>query len=282
MPSRIIASFNGQTLPLDELTVSVNDRAYVFGDGVYEVMRVYQGRPMIIDAHMKRLKNSLSAIQIKDLDLKQEILANIALNQISEGMVYLQVSRGTAPRTHSFHDLDLTPNVLIYSKAFEESPAEKDAKNGFIAITHEDLRSSHCNIKSINLLANCLIQTKANQQGANEAILFRGDFITEGTSCNVFIVKDSVIATPPLSGAVLPGTRRAFLINALKKQHQVEERPIKVAELFTADEVFITSTIKEAVGVIKIDQKLINQGQVGPITKKARELILNEGSQNSR
>lgn len=268
------AFYNGQTLPLDQVKVSVNDRSYVFGDGVYEVLRVYQGRPMILAAHMNRLKNSLKAIKIKEMDLSDQILANIELNNIVEGMVYVQVSRGTAPRVHSFYNLDLSPNVLIYSKSFTSHPSEQDAQNGISAITHEDLRSSHCNIKSINLLANCLIQSKANEQGALEAILIRAGFVCEGTSSNVFLVKDGQIFTPPLSGAVLPGTRRAFLIEALKKDREVIERPIKQEELYSADEVFITSTIKEAVGVIKIDGKSIDQAQVGPITKLARILIL--------
>lgn len=268
------AFYNGQTLPLDQVKVSINDRAYVFGDGVYEVLRVYQGRPMILSAHMSRLKNSLKAIGIQEMDLSEQILDNIKINNIHEGMVYVQVSRGTAPRVHSFYNLELSPNVLIYSKTFTSHPSERDAQNGISAITHEDLRSSHCNIKSINLLANCLIQSKANEQGALEAILIRVGFVCEGTSSNVFLVKDGQIFTPPLSGAVLPGTRRAFLIEALKKDHEVNERPIKQEELYSADEVFITSTIKEAVGVIKIDGKSIGQAQVGPITKLARTLIL--------
>lgn len=269
-----IAFFNGQTLLLDDVKVSVNDRAYVFGDGVYEVLRVYQSHPMILSAHMQRLKNSLKAIGIKDMDLSEQILANIKINNINEGMVYVQVSRGTAPRVHSFYKLELSPNVLIYSKAFAFHPSEKDAQNGIFAITHDDLRSSHCNIKSINLLANCLMQSKANEQGAAEAILVRAGFVCEGTSSNVFLVKDGQISTPPLSGSVLPGTRRAFLIEAFKKEHAVIERPIHQDELFLADEVFITSTIKEAVGVIQIDEKPIGTSQVGPITKLARKLIL--------
>lgn len=283
MSQKIIAFFNGQTMPLDELKVSVNDRAYVFGDAVYEVLRVYNGQPMIIDAHLKRLKNSLLAIGIKkEVELREQILSNIALNKVIEGMVYLQVSRGTAPRVHSFYHLDLSPNVLLYSKSFAEHPCEKDAENGITAIVHEDLRSSHCNIKSINLLANCLIQTRANEQGANEAILVRGDIVTEGTSCNIFMVKDGLISTPPLSGWVLPGTRRGFLIDRLKMLKPVEERPIKMAELFSADELFISSTIKEAIAIIRLDQKNVGLGQVGPIAKLARNLILKEAESTSQ
>ena len=212
----IIAYFNGQEILLDELKVSANDRAYIFGDAIYEVLRVYRGQPMIINAHMNRLKNSLKAIGMAELDLTEQILRNISLNKIIEGMVYVQVSRGSAPRVHSFYKLDLSPNILIYAKAFTEHPSENDAKNGISAITHEDIRSSICHIKTINLLPNCLLQTKAHEQGASEAILHRGEIITEGTSCNVFMVKNNSIFTPPLSHAVLPGTRRQFLIDNFK------------------------------------------------------------------
>lgn len=275
MSQPILAFFNGKTERLDELKVSVNDRAFVFGDAVYEVLRVYNGRPMILDAHMLRLKNSLKAVGIKhEIDLTKTILDNISQNQVVEGMVYLQVSRGTAPRIHSFYNLDIAPNILVYTKAFVTHPAEKEAASGIFAITHEDLRSSHCNIKSINLLANCMMQSKANEQGAHEAILARGEIVTEGTSCNVFMVKNNQVFTPPLSGWVLPGTRRKFIIDGFKKDLPVTERVIYKEELFDADEIFITSTVKEAISVVKLDQKDVGAGVPGPVAKKARELIL--------
>jgi len=270
------ASFNKEIILLDELKVPINDRAFFFGDGVYEVLRVYQGQPFLFDEHMERLKRSLSAVNIHGVpDLTKDILANIALNDVGEGMVYMQISRGSAPRVHSFHNASLTPNILIYSKPFHEHPSDHEAKTGITAITHDDIRWGRCDIKSINLLPNCLAQSLAHEKGAHEAIFIRNDKVTEGSSCNVFLVKNNVIKTPPLSPQILPGTRRQFLTHSLRADgfHVLEETATK-SELYDADEVFITSSIKEALAVIAIDQKPINGGQIGDISKRARELIL--------
>ncbi len=164
--STIYASYNKTVIPLDELKVPILDRAFFFGDAVYEVIRVYGGKPFLFESHMTRLGNSLSEMGIHHVrDQRVEILENIAKNQINEGMVYLQISRGSGHRAHSFHGQALEPNILIYSKPFHEHPAEKEAKKGIYAITHDDVRSGHCNIKSVNLLANCLAlspRTSAN------------------------------------------------------------------------------------------------------------------------
>jgi D-alanine transaminase len=282
LKEKVLASFNKQIVPLDELTISVNDRAYLFGDGVYEVLRVYKSRPFLLVEHMNRLARSLSAIGISGVgSLTADILSIISLNHIDEGMVYVQISRGTAPRVHSFHNLSLQPNILMYAKPFYEHPAAMDAKTGINAITHEDIRWGRCDIKSIGLLANCLAQSKAHQIGAQEAILIRENNVTEGSSSNVFIVKNKIIKTPPLSQHILPGTRRQFLINALSEHgYQVEEDNITKDELLLADEVFITSSIKEAIAVIKVDQHPINNQNLGPVAKHARALIL-QASLNS-
>lgn len=274
MSSPIIAFFNNQETLLEELKVPINDRAYLFGDAVYEVLRVYHGRPFLFDEHMARLRRSLEALRIKGVsDPRESILKNIAANHTQEGMVYLQISRGTAPRNHSFHDLALSPNILIYTKNFSEHPAKKEAQHGMTAITHDDLRWGRCDIKTINLLANCLAQSSANQQGCQEAILIRNNLVTEGSSCNVFLVHNGVVSTPPLDN-ILPGTRRAFLMQEfLKSGVRVEERPIEKRELFSADEVFVTSTVKEVIAITAIDGKVIGSGVVGPVVKTAQSFI---------
>lgn len=275
---KIYASYNREIGLLDELKIPLDDRAFQFGDGIYEVLRVYQGKPFLFDSHMQRLKRSLKEMGIEEYnDITRDILSIIALNDITEGMVYIQISRGTAPRLHSFHNLSLKPNVLIYAKPFLTHPAAKEIDQGMTAITHDDLRWGRCDIKSLNLLPNCMAQSHAHKMGAHEAILIRDGLLTEGSTCNVFIVKNGVVSTPPLLANILPGTRRAFVIEALKKAEQkVEERPIKKDELYDADEVFITSSIKEVAAVIMLDQKTIGQGTPGAIAKLAHKLMMDE------
>jgi D-alanine transaminase len=277
----VFASYNQEIISLDELKIPVFDRSFFFGDAVYEVIRVYQKKPFLIASHLNRLANSLKEMSIENVpDLRNDIYQNISLNDISEGMVYIQISRGSLPRSHSFHNLSLKPNVLIYSTPFFSHPAEKEASTGTYAITHEDIRWHRCDIKSVNLLANCLVQTKAQQAGAKEAILIRNNQVTEGSSSNVFIVKNGVIKTPALSSFILPGTRRQFLVNFFKThEYIVLETTIKKSELYEADEVFITSSIKEAIAIVAIDGHNIGHGQVGPIALLARQAILEAADQ---
>ena len=276
MAENIIANWNGQKLGLNEVLIPVEDRAFFFGDAVYEVISIYQAKPFLFDEHLARFDRSLGAIKLScHFDFRASILQNISDNRIDHGMVYLQVSRGTAPRAHSFHNLATKPNVLIYAKSSQGLTSEEDFKAGISAITHDDLRWGRCDIKSTNLLANCLAQSLATEKGAKEAIFIHRDLgVTEGSSCNIFLVKGSSIFTPPLSNAILAGTVRAHLIKLLKQNnYEVFERPVAKAELFLADELFITSTTREALGVVRIVQEKVGSGQVGPITKACRQLI---------
>lgn len=273
---RIIAHFNGQSCDLNEVKVSPLDRGFVFGDGVYEVLRVYNGKAFLLEEHMARLERSLSTARLPPLyNARSLIIKNIADNKIEEGMVYLQLTRGAAPRLHSFKELDIKPTVLIYSKHFIDDPAETSAKHGIRAITLPDLRWGCCNIKSLNLLANCMAQTTAQERGAEEALLLRdGSTLSEGSTSNVFVVKDGVVKTPPLSGHILAGTRRNFVLQAMKKDGiAVEECVLYQNDLQNADEIFITSTIKEAVGVVELDGKKVGRGLVGFFSRRARTLI---------
>ncbi len=273
---KIIAEFNGNEVYLDELKVPVTDRAYMFGDAVYEVMRVYRGQVFLFEAHLARLANSLRAMhmEVSLADLREKVTRNIAANSASDAMVYLQISRGTASRNHSFHDAALIPNVLIYTKTFTKHPAKAEQLAGIKAITHIDLRWSRCDIKTVNLLANCLMQTYANEQGAAEAILIRDDMITEGSTSNVFLVKDGVYFTPPLSNFILPGTRRQFVIDRLRAAGcTVDERMLAHSMIADADEIFITSTVKEIIPVIEVDQVAIGTGNAGHHTRFAQRLM---------
>lgn len=273
MAAPIIAFFNKQPVPLDELRVPVTDRAYLFGDAVYEVLRVYNGRAFLFEKHMARLARSLREVLITNANvthIAEDILSNIAVNHVREGMVYVQVSRGCAPRNHSFFNEPLTPSILIYTKPFNEHPALTEAQKGMSAITHDDIRWGRCDIKTINLLANCLAQSEAFRRGCKEAILCRHDLVTEGSSCNVFLARNDTVITPSLDN-ILPGTRRDFLINAFRAEGvSVEERPVNKAELFIADEIFVSSTIKEVIAVTNLDGHAVGQGGVGPMVKRAQ------------
>ncbi len=272
----IIANWKGANCMLSELSIPVEDRAYFFGDGVYEVISIYGRKPFLFNEHLSRLQRSLDAVKIDAKeDFRGAILQNILDNNIENGMVYVQVSRGTAPRAHSFHQLELKPNILIYSKSAEGLTKEEDFEKGITAITHDDIRWGRCDIKSINLLPNCMAQSLAYEKGAKEAIFIHPHLgLTEGSSSNVFLVKDKCFYTPALSTQILPGTVRNHLIKLLKENHQhIVEKSLQKDDLFSADEVFITSTTREALGIISLDQKTIGTGKVGPLTRLARKLI---------
>lgn len=271
-----IAFWNDRTVPLNELSIPAQDRGFFFGDAVYEVISIYHSRPFLFDEHLERLKRSLHAIKIESsYDFPARILENIALNQIKHGMIYLQVSRGVAARAHSFHNLSLTPNVLIYAKSAQGLTTEEEFASGITAITHEDFRWGRCDIKSTNLLANCMMQSHAQELGAKEAILVRKEFgVTEGTSSNIFMVKKGCYITPKISPFILSGTVRNHLIKLLQKNNfDIQERSIESHELFSADELFITSTTRESLGIVMLDNKMIGDGKIGPFTKKARQMI---------
>lgn len=277
MSESIIANWNAKNCLLSELLIPVEDRAFFFADAVYEVISVYHGRAFLFDEHLARLKRSMKALElVSSIDFRSLINNNIKANQISHGMVYLQVSRGTAARMHSFNDLTIQPNILVYAKSAAQLTSETDFNQGISAITHEDQRWSRCDIKSTNLIANCMAQTTAIKRGAKEAILIRhGLGVTEGSSSNIFMVKNKRFITPPLSNYILAGTVREHLLKLLNTHgHAYEERSITQDELYTADELFITSTTREALGVIKLDNRAVGKGQVGPFTKLARKLII--------
>lgn len=272
----IIANWNGKNVKLDELKIPIEDRAYFFGDGVYEVISIYNEKSFLFDEHLTRLERSLDAIKIRTKEnFRAAIEKNIHDNNLTSGMVYVQVSRGTAPRVHSFHQLEISPNILIYSKSAAGLTPEAEFQKGIKAITHDDIRWGRCDIKSLNLLANCMAQSLAYERGAKEAIFIHPQLgLTEGSSSNVFLVKDKCFYTPPLSKQILPGTVRNHLIKLLKEhQHPIIEKPLTKTDLLAADEVFITSTTREALGVIAVDEQAIGNGQVGSLTRLARELI---------
>ena len=259
---------NGSLTPLSKAKVSVLDRGFIFGDGIYEVIPVYARKIFRAEQHMARLFRSLAAIGIPNphskeewLDLLQQVMdAHPAADQ----MLYLQVTRGVAKRAHAF-PADMVPTVFIMSNPFVLLAAEVRAK-GVICVAMEDQRWLHCEIKSTSLLGNVLAAQHAVEHGAVESIQFRDGVLTEGSASNVWIVKSGVVSGPPKDNLILEGIRYG-LIQELCAAQQIplQERRITRAEVFAADEVLLSSAGKEILAVVQIDDQTIANGVPGPI-----------------
>lgn len=274
---------NNNFVERKDFCVDIEDRAYQFGDGVYEVIRVYGGKIFALDGHLNRLWRSSQGILIslpfeKD-DLKKNLLHLIKLNNIDDGIIYLQVSRGVAPRIHHFPQ-DVKPLLISYTKKVERP--YKLMEEGGKAVTVEDIRWMRCDIKSLNLLGNVLAKQAALERGAVEAILHRGNTVTEGSSSNFFIVSNGLIYTHPADNFILGGITREIVINLISKlKLPFCDRVFTVNEMYKADEAFITSTTSEILPIIDIDGRTVGTGVPGPVTRLIRsafEEIIGAGS----
>lgn len=270
-----IAYLNGQLLPIEEAKVPALDRGFLFGDGVYEVIPVYAGRLFRFKQHMARLENSLLGIRLPMEQTLQD-WANIChqlieQNALNNASIYLQITRGAyLERNHDF-PANPTPTIFAMITALPEvqpAPSDKDLR-GISAITAEDIRWQRCDIKAITLLANCMLKQQALECGANDTILVRGGVAFEATSSNLFIVRDGVIITPPLSEHLLPGITRDFVL-WLAEQHGIltEQRLIPEHELLQADEIWLTSSTKEIRPVTRLNDVTIGDGTAGPVWRQ--------------
>ncbi len=238
-----IGYYNGKTGPINEMTVPMNDRACYFGDGVYDVSYVFNHIPMAIDEHIDRIYRSAGLIDIRIRQTKEEF-KQILLNLIAqvEGnshILYFQVSRGVAPRGHDYSGMTGAPSIWAYVK-----PAQLiDAFQSYSGITLEDKRFFFCHIKTINLLPSVLANHQAHAAGSEEAILHRGERVTEGSHSNISILKNGVLQTAPLDELILPGITRAHVIRICRNLGiPVREEPFTVKEMMEADEVFFTAS----------------------------------------
>lgn len=273
-----IVYLNGQFIPQESATISIMDRGFLFSDSVYEVIPVFSGKMLGFHEHMQRLDRSLEAIEMKPifdsekwLDIFKSLLEkNHITNQTCA--IYLQITRGAdAVRAHAIPE-NLAPTVVAFLSALK-SVSPEQCRQGFSAITHDDLRRRSCYIKGTALLPNVLAYTKASRAGAAEAILIRDNFALEGTSSNLFIAKNGLIITPPITETILAGVTRALVLRLAKEnQLQIEEKPIPKNELFNADEIWMTGSGKEICPITTLDGKAVGNGQVGPICKKIIEL----------
>lgn len=265
------ANWNGVAMPLADVRVSVLDRGFLFGDGIYEVLRVYGGRPFLLREHMARLRRSLAEIRIAAdaARLEQRMHETLRESSVDSGMIYLQVTRGVAPRTHRFPNPPVAPNELIYVDAIDGDPYGA-FRDGAKLLTVPDVRWHRCDIKSVNLLANCLAAQAAAEAGCLEALLVAADgSVTEGSHTSLFAVQGGRILATPLGPQILPGITRGLMVKlAARAGIEIVDRSVKHADLATIDEMFLTGTTSEVLPVTQVDGKPIGNGQPGPLTQK--------------
>lgn len=265
--------FDGEFVALDEPKVQLEDRGYQFGDGIYEVTRIYNGKLFALERHLERCRHSLRELRIPITYMDEELTAIhydlIKKSGIKDGCIYFQITRGAAPRTHAF------PDQIVPLLSMTIRPSKPDAdqqENGIHCTLAEDIRWLRCDIKSLNLLGNVLAKQQAHETGCQEAIQFRKDtnLITEGSSSNFFIVRDGIIWTHPLSHLILKGVTRSILLEecAPKLGLTVVEKAFTPEFAQGADEAFITSTSLEVTPVVNLDGKTIGSGAPGEVTQK--------------
>jgi D-alanine transaminase len=259
---------NGQFIPLAEAKVPVLDRGFVFGDGVYELVPVYSGKPFRLDDHLRRLQASLDGIRLENphdiATWRALILRLIAAQDFPDQSVYIQVTRGVAPRDHAF-PLGVAPTVFMFAQPLVAATPEQKAA-GVCAVTAVDNRWLRCNIKAISLLANILLRQQAVDAACAETVMLRDGFLTEGAASNIFVVKGGVLLTPPPSNLMLTGITYDVVLELAATHgipHQI--RNISEAELRSADELWMTSSTKEIMPIVKLDGVAVGAGVPGPL-----------------
>ncbi|WP_019467823.1 D-amino-acid transaminase [Staphylococcus cohnii] len=254
--------------------VPYNDRGYVFGDGIYEYIRTYNNNIFTAKPHFERLLRSAKEIGLElkyNVDELTELIQELlAANGVVNGGVYIQVTRGAAPRDHAFPTPSVEANVMAFTKTYERP--YKLLEEGINAITTEDIRWLRCDIKSLNLLGNVLAKERAVKYNAQEAIQHRSDIVTEGSSSNVYAIKAGEIYTHPVNNYILNGITRMVIKDiAEEKGIPFNEGTYTVDFLRNADEIIVSSTSIEVMPVVKLDGEQVGDGEVGPITKSLQE-----------
>ena len=270
---------NGSYVPEEQGKISIFDRGFLFADGIYEVTAVVSGRLVDYDAHMERLERSLREIRMDWPCSKEELKAMhldmVKRNRLDEGWIYMQITRGSADRDFKFPK-DVKPTLIAFTQA-KKLVDNPDAVRGVSVITVPDIRWARRDIKSVMLLAPVLGKQAAHEAGAFEAWMVEDGKVTEGTSSNAYIVKDGKVITRGLSNSILAGcTRRALFRLAKEKGVTIEERAFTPDEAYAADEAFLTSASNFVMPIVEIDNKRMGGGQPGPVTRKLREMFLEE------
>lgn len=280
---RSLGLVDGKIIDLSENIVPLEDRGHQFGDGVYEVTKVYNGHSFKLKMHMDRLYRSLRELKIPAVYTYDELVSfhETLINEsgIKEGAVYLQITRGVAPRTHAFPE-QIIPRLSMSIRP-SGAKSEELFEEGAAIIVIPDERWLRCDIKSLNLLGNILGKQKAKEAGCYEAVMVRGEHITEGTSSNVVVVKSGAMWTHPVTNLILKGITRTIIVDELapKLDLPIIEKPFSEEFLKDADEVFLLGTSTEVMPIVKIDNKNVKDGKPGPITRslqKAYQELINE------
>jgi D-alanine transaminase len=270
--SEPIVYINGEYLPQSQASVSVLDRGFLFGDGVYEVIPVFAGKPLRLNEHLERLQRSMNRVSLKNPLTQQNwegiFQTLLERNPGGDRSIYLQVTRGAAPVRDLSFIADIEPTVFVMVNDIKPVDYAR-LENGIEAITVDDFRWKACDIKSVSLIANVMIRLHANEQNVMDAIMVRDGLVTEGTASNIFMVNNGIITTPPKSDCLLPGITRDLVIElAQASGFKVEEREIKQEELESADEIWLTSSTREIAPVVKLDSRVVGDGVAGECWKK--------------
>ena len=262
---------NGHFMPLADAKVPALDRGFVFGDGVYELVPVYSRKPFRLEEHLRRLQHSLDGIRLANphgvARWRELIEQLIALQEFDDQSVYLQITRGVAPRDHAFPP-GVSPTVFMFAQPLvSATDAQKAA--GVCAITAPDIRWGRCDIKAISLLANVLARQQAVDAGCAETVMLRDGFLSEGAASNIFVVKNGVLLAPPPSNLILTGITYDVVLE-LAAAHGIpaELRAISEAELRSADELWMTSSTKEIMPIVKLDGVPVGAGVPGPLARQ--------------
>ncbi|MBC7790901.1 MAG: aminotransferase class IV [Anaerolineae bacterium] len=275
-----IVYVNGSFLPRAQARVSVEDRGFVFGDGVYEVLRAINGKLFAARFHNQRLERSLDGVRIalegdhspaRFVEIGRQLLKE---NNLLKGQatLYMQVTRGATIRAHNFPPPDVAPTVYISVARF--TPYTDLAESGASAITQPDLRWARCDLKTLNLLPNVLASQTAKERGAFEAMLIRDGVVTEGTKTNFFGVVNGSLRTHPCDSHILPGITRSVLRDLARDlKIELDETPIKVSEIPKLSELFLTGTTTDVMPIVKLDDKPVGKGRPGELTRKLQRVL---------
>ncbi len=269
-----LANLNGEQVALAEAKVPALDRGFLFGDAVYEVLRVYEGRAWLLEEHFQRLARSLEAIRIRGVDLerlRRRMLETIAAGPFVEATVYIQITRGAGPRSHPF-PAKATPLEFLYVQEFHD-PYEEARRSGASVITQPDIRWGRCDIKSTDLLANVLAMQAATEAGCLEALLCHADgTVSEGTHTSFFGVLHGTLLTAPKSNAILPGITRGLVLRlAARAKVPVREHVLRRDDVEQVSELFLTGTTTEVLPVVRVDGCQIADSRPGPITRRFQD-----------
>ena len=270
-----VAIVGEKMMPMEEVAPAYLDRGLFFGDGVYEVVRSYDGRLFALDDHLERLANSLEAVEIRGVDIewvRQQVIRAFEQAQIPDAKIYFHITRGSGPRSH-LPQADSKPNFLLTVTQVDNDPRAK--AEGIAVCTVADVRWKRCDIKSLNLLPNVLGKMEAAKRGCEEAIFVdESGLITEGTSSSFFAVMGGRLRTAPLTANILPSITRKYVLKAAAELGlEVAEESVAVGDAVGAEELFIAVTTKDIVPVVRFDDALIGQGRPGAITTSLAEVF---------